>query len=298
MVKKDPTSIVEQARDDKLPELLLSSAVTERLADIAALEAQVAGVLALCNGLDVLMVRTANERDTAMDGGKQASNVLKVVEEARDGAVRPLNVRVKALNAYAKEKLSGPLEESVSKLKLKIGAFDRAEAVRVAEIEKNAQIERDRIAKETADKLAALEAEKLKARNAIASELKERRTAEILAEFPAGVSRSRALKRLDAELEGTLADFDNQAEIEKTALEIRSSIAQAEVLNRSEGAISEVSTKGQSKAWTWDRDSVDLSKVPTEYWMLNEALITKAIQKGVREIAGIRIFQDDRIRLG
>lgn len=278
--------------------LIEKKALEARLADVAALEAQVAGVVALCGGLDVLTVRTANERDTAMDGGKQASNVLKVVEVARDGAVRPLNERVKALNAFAKEKLSGPLEESVSKLKLKIGAFDRAEALRVAEIEKTAQIERDRIAKETADKLLALDEEKAAARVAIASELKERLTAEIMVKFAPGVSRSIALKRLEAELSGTLAEFDYQVEIEKTALEIKSSIAQAGVLNRSEDAISDVSTKGQSKVWTWDRDNIDLSKVPSEYWMINEALITKSIQKGIREIAGIRIFQDDRIRLG
>ena len=278
--------------------LIEKKALEARLADVAALEAQVAGVVALCGGLDVLTVRTANERDTAMDGGKQASNVLKVVEVARDGAVRPLNERVKALNAFAKEKLSGPLEESVSKLKLKIGAFDRAEALRVAEIEKTAQIERDRIAKETADKLLALDEEKAASRVAIASELKERLTAEIMVKFAPGVSRSRALKRLEAELSGTLAEFDYQVEIEKTALEIKSSIAQAGVLNRSEDAISDVSTKGQSKVWTWDRENIDLSKVPSEYWMINEALITKSIQKGIREIAGIRIFQDDRIRLG
>jgi hypothetical protein len=278
--------------------LIEKKALEARLADVAALEAQVAGVVALCGGLDVLTVRTANERDTAMDGGKQASNVLKVVEVARDGAVRPLNERVKALNAFAKEKLSGPLEDSVSKLKLKIGAFDRAEVLRVAEIEKTAQIERDRIAKETADKLLALDEEKAASRVAIASELKERLTAEIMVKFAPGVSRSRALKRLEAELSGTLAEFDYQVEIEKTALEIKSSIAQAGVLNRSEDAISDVSTKGQSKVWTWDRDNIDLSKVPSEYWMINEALITKSIQKGIREIAGIRIFQDDRIRLG
>jgi len=47
------------------------------------------------------------------------------------------------------------------------------------------------------------------------------------------------------------------------------------------------------KHWTFE--ITDISAVPIQYMQVNDVSERKAIRDGVREIAGIRIFQQDRI---
>ncbi|HDZ27506.1 hypothetical protein LCGC14_1200360 [marine sediment metagenome] len=47
------------------------------------------------------------------------------------------------------------------------------------------------------------------------------------------------------------------------------------------------------KKWTWDKETYDFSKIPDEYKMIDGPAISKAIKAAVRNIPGIRIFQDD-----
>ena len=49
------------------------------------------------------------------------------------------------------------------------------------------------------------------------------------------------------------------------------------------------------KVWTWDKneEEIDFDKVPDEYKILNGPAINTAIKAAVRNIPGIRIYQDD-----
>jgi hypothetical protein len=48
----------------------------------------------------------------------------------------------------------------------------------------------------------------------------------------------------------------------------------------------------QQKKWTWDRNGVDFEKVPDEFKTLDVVGINKAVREGVRNIPGIRIYQE------
>ena len=47
------------------------------------------------------------------------------------------------------------------------------------------------------------------------------------------------------------------------------------------------------KVWTWDKESYDFALIPDEYKMIDGPAINKAIKAAVRNIPGIRIFQED-----
>jgi len=57
-----------------------------------------------------------------------------------------------------------------------------------------------------------------------------------------------------------------------------------------ERTVTESGAMGGRKIWKWELE--DLSKVPDEYKILNEALIGKVVRAGMRNIPGIRIYQE------
>lgn len=49
------------------------------------------------------------------------------------------------------------------------------------------------------------------------------------------------------------------------------------------------------KFWTWDKANYDLSKIPREYLIPDNGKITAAVKSGIREIPGVRIYQDTSV---
>ena len=49
------------------------------------------------------------------------------------------------------------------------------------------------------------------------------------------------------------------------------------------------------KFWTWDKENYELSKIPREYLLPDNGLITSAVKAGTREIPGIKIYEDTSI---
>ena len=64
------------------------------------------------------------------------------------------------------------------------------------------------------------------------------------------------------------------------------------VLDRPEKTIGNTRT---TKFWTFGVQ--DLGKVPTQYLSINSVAVREAIRNGVREISGIRIYQDERLSI-
>jgi len=54
--------------------------------------------------------------------------------------------------------------------------------------------------------------------------------------------------------------------------------------------VTESGAMGGRKIWKWALE--DFSKVPDEYKMLNESLIGKVVRAGMRNIPGIRIYEE------
>lgn len=48
-----------------------------------------------------------------------------------------------------------------------------------------------------------------------------------------------------------------------------------------------------SKVWKWEL--VDPSQVPSEYWSIDASKLDAALKNGVREIPGVRVYEDARV---
>lgn len=48
-----------------------------------------------------------------------------------------------------------------------------------------------------------------------------------------------------------------------------------------------------SKVWKWEL--VDPNQVPAEYWSIDPAKLDAALKNGVREIPGVRVYEDARV---
>lgn len=62
-------------------------------------------------------------------------------------------------------------------------------------------------------------------------------------------------------------------------------------LAKIEEKTSQLSEKSSSLRMIWTFEVVDINQVPREYLVLDETAVRRAIQSGVREIPGLRIFQ-------
>lgn len=280
----------------QLPDLLASVPEEIRATDLALLEQSVAVATAMAASLDAVVVETAEQRAEAVTAGKQAKDALESIETARDAAVRPLNARVKAINAFAKERLAGPLDAAVGRLKGRIVALDGKLAKEREEAAKKLREEQDRIAAAEKEKLEKLASDK--AETARIARLEEyRQGAEaICAEHPPGPVRAEALRRLRAIIDGKLAEYEAQVAKAASTVQVDAAVARAQVGGQLE-TLAATKGAGATKRWTWDRVNYNMSIMPREYLKLDEAAVTKAVQQGARVIPGIRIFEEAGVRL-
>jgi hypothetical protein len=82
-----------------------------------------------------------------------------------------------------------------------------------------------------------------------------------------------------------------EAEAKQIKVEMPTAPTTAPVLRTEGGAKS-------STAMVWVFEIEDPAKVPDEYKMIDEKKVRDAVRMGTREIAGIRIFQKEQIRIG
>jgi len=57
---------------------------------------------------------------------------------------------------------------------------------------------------------------------------------------------------------------------------------------------SQTATKTR-KFWTWDQENYELANIPREYLTIDKGKVTAAVRSGVRNIPGIRIYQDTSV---
>jgi len=53
------------------------------------------------------------------------------------------------------------------------------------------------------------------------------------------------------------------------------------------------STVKTRKIWSYDKNTVDITKLPLEYHSIDYGRITRAVQQGLRDIPGVKIYQKD-----
>lgn len=196
--------------------------------------------------------------DSALEAAKQVKSFIKKVEETRVAMVSPYNERVKQINAYAKQ-ITEPLMSAEKHLKTQLVAYER-----LLEQER----ERARKAAEELRKKAEQEArEKL---------IKDQEEAETLAMFSDSKEAKKAEIVATATAERAMVDIDKQHRDQ-------------------EKAIAQTKVTGTRRRWVFEIENAD--SVPRGFLMVDEKKIRAAIADGVREIPGVRIFEETSVAI-
>lgn len=214
---------------------------------------------------EALVVETQDQAENAALVLKDFKAKKKFAEDRRKEIVGPLNAEVKAVNDRFKV-VTEPLAVADKIVRDKVGAY-QAEQQRLAEIERQkaeaARREQERLA---AEERAKAEAEAAAARAAAQAEQDEKARAE--AEKAAQEAEARAIEQRKVEAQ-------TQAEVTKAPEPTK---------------LAGVSTR---KVWKFEIERP--LQVPREYLMVNEKAIRSAVADGVRDIQGVRIYQDESV---
>lgn len=209
----------------------------------------------------ILLVKVTDEESSAnaVKSGALVKMWQKQLEELRDSLVRPLNQRVKEVNAYAKS-LAEPLLKAEAHLKSELRA-------------RELKLEQERKALE-----AKAEAERKKLEEKARAEAEEKRKeAELLAAFGTGE---------EAEIAKVEADVIEERALVESEAHQRATVTQ----------LAEKKVEGARKTWAFE--ITDAAAVPREFLAIDEKAIRRAIMGGAREIAGVRIYQETSIAFG
>lgn len=211
--------------------------------------------------LDMVVV-DKETMDAALLSGKEAKHYAKLVEEKRKELVKPLNDQVNAINEYAKQ-ISEPLKTAEMHIKSQLVAHEqKLEAIRREE-QKRLEEERRRKEEELAKKQQF-----------------DREQAEIARAFAPSDEDDKNLKR--QELVAEAAANREQHQLQR---QIRSD----------EKAIEANRVSGTRKVWKFAIEEAGL--VPREFLVVDEQAVRRAVAAGVREIPGVRIFEETSIAL-
>lgn len=108
------------------------------------------------------------------------------------------------------------------------------------------------------------------------------------------VKLERKLKYLLVQLEKRRREAEEArlAAVAEAAEEGDEEAAQALLVQETEAL---PSSGGVTTSDVWTFEVVHATKIPSEYWVLDEKKIRQRIQAGAREIPGLRIFQEPRV---
>lgn len=208
-----------------------------------------------------ILALTAKDDESSkgiLEAGRQTKAYAKRVEDLRKELTSPLNDEVKRINAHAKQ-ITEPL--------------DRAEAHIKGELlkwEKELERRRHEEFKRAEEKRLKAEAE------AKARADEEREASEMAAMFSKPEEAAKVTAVADAKAEREISEIRNE---HKTAVK----------------DIGATKVSGIRKRWVFE--VTDQSLVPREFLIVNEMAIRAAVNTGMREIAGIRIYEDTSISI-
>lgn len=229
---------------------------TQALTEFDKVKAEVAEMIAPTLAIRVTDAKSAQDAALA---AQQVKLYLKRVDAKRDELVRPLNTRVKEINAYAKN-LEAPLLQAERHLKAQLVAYQvEQEEIKKAEA-RRAEEERRRAEAELRAKQEAERAELATtddwfgAGDQAASELEAKHAAE--------------KARLEAEAKARIFDIQQKG------------------------------VKNARKVWRCELLDISLVPKEFQIVSLNEKAILAAARAGVTSIPGVRIWQDTTVAIG
>lgn len=236
------------------------------LQKVISLDPVPAEQLARIERLGALTIASQEQELEAVDGLSFIQSVRRSLEKARKDLVGPLNDRVKAVNDGFR-RLSDPIEKAEASVKSSLLSWRQAEAKRIAD-------EQVRIARENAEREARAKQEEERLR-------KEKEEAARKEAEEAGLSTEDAaeygkLEAADVPAAAPLAEVPPPP----PPTTVRSTLGAATIRK------------------TWAFEVEDERLIPRAYLQVNETAIRCAVNSGVREIPGIRIFERESIAGG
>jgi hypothetical protein len=196
-------------------------------------------------------------QNSSLEAARKIKHFQKAVETRRKELVGPLNDQVKKINEYCK-KILEPLDQAEAHLKKELIAWEK-------KLEQDRIKERERLEKERLEKEKALRAQE---------ELIQKE------------------KQAMEDVFGVVDTFE--LEQQRATEERNRFLAEQEFKTKSK-EIENARVKGICKVWSFE--IVDPKAVPDEFKKVDESLIRDAIRRGVRNIEGVRIFEETKIAI-
>ncbi|MFH2076583.1 MAG: hypothetical protein ABIJ57_14770 [Pseudomonadota bacterium] len=215
-----------------------------------------------------LEVKDDESLNLAVMIGGNAKKIVKAIDAKRKEIILEPAEFVKGVNAMCKM-ITDNLDEAERVTKQKIGQHQ-------------ARIEMERRKQEEAARKAAAE---LQAKLQAEADEANRKAREAAAKLAEEEARKAGAKK--AEIEAAR----KKAEDEARKHEIQAPTVVAPVIPEAQKAVrTEEGSAHQRKVWSYE--VMDAALVPVEYKIVNEQSIRDAIKMGVREITGVRIFEE------
>jgi hypothetical protein len=217
-----------------------------------------------------MTVQDQDSLNVAVMIGGNAKKIGKAIDAQRKAIILEPSEFVKGVNSICKM-ITDQLDEAERTAKGKISQYQAR-----VEMERR---ERERKAREEAEALQRkLDAEVAEANRKAAEEA--RRKAE---------EEARARKASDAEIEAAKKKAEEEAA--KIAV-IAPTVVTPVVQEAPKVTRTESGSASQRKVWTFEVQ--DPAQVPREYLMVDEKKIRDAVRMGVRDIPGVRIYEDSK----
>ena len=262
-----------------------------------------------------LVIKKAEDTQVASSILKDCQETEKELEAKRLEITKPLNNFITEVNTLFKE-TANPILQAKNEVKQKILAYNQEqERIQRAEQEKlfaeerarlqkleMERLERERIERETREKeerRLAEEREKLRKleEERIQEELQSKKANEeeqkrVRDEAERQRQEREALENEKLELERRKREVDEEKRrlTEQKVIEEKKRADEAALAKKQE----ELRVKGIIKRWSYE--IVDEAKVPRAFCSSDSKKIGEAIKTGVREIEGIRIYQENNVR--
>lgn len=295
---------------------ILDAAAAVDVDQLPALRKASSAAAALADQADRIDVTDAIAAQTATALLGQVVSARRHAEAQRVVLTKPLNDVVRKINAAAKATIE-PLASVEARLKLKLLVYQR-EQQRLAEVERaRLEAEAERRRAEEAERMRAAEEAARLEREAAEQAAQKARDEQARREREQSDALSAKIRAAtDEQLADLVAKGSEQlADLARTELEHRRATRDAEraaseararesaaldaaplpivaptvaAPARLEGGGASVSVR---KRWTFE--VVAVRDVPTEYLVIDNAAVRKAIRDGKREIPGLRVFQVD-----
>lgn len=221
-----------------------------------------------------LTIKDAESMAVGIDRGTKIKGALNKLEAMRKEMVGPLNDQVKAINAKFKF-FSEPLENAKDSLNKKLIVFQEAER-------RKAELIRQEAERKAAEEQARIDAEREAAERKMIEEQAKLDAAKIDEETRAAAKKK--LEEENAKKQQELADLEAGQQIAAAMV--------APVVEKTTRTASGAKITFKQR-WVWDLEDIDA--VPREFMCVDEAAVKKAISMGIRNIPGIKIYQETNV---